>query len=202
MGTTKSLLYQKTCWNLGWEGGREGEAGTMTSCASQECLVRPGWELYDWTLNHRRRRCTSLACSHIQTSSPPLRRKLLHPQLAHHGRYQVQFLSQHSSYPGTATYTNLLLSYCTMLQTKAAARQAHADYCCSHIFSAPSTRAKRTSEVSAACTTNSCGCVRSTQAGTDLIDRNSNFSELLFDFRSMEGYHWIASYPKHMWQGK
>lgn len=37
-------------------GGKGGEAGTRVSCASQECLVWPGWELYDWAVTHGRRR--------------------------------------------------------------------------------------------------------------------------------------------------
>lgn len=45
-------------------------------------------------------------------------------------RDQVHFLSQHSSCPGTAACTtaNLLLSYCTTLQTKAADRRAYTDF--------------------------------------------------------------------------
>lgn len=140
VGTTTSLLYQKACWNLGREGGRRGEADTRISCASQECLVWPGWELYDWAVTHGRGRCTSLARSHTRAASPPLFcRRLLHPQLAQHPKYQVHFLSQHGSYPGTATCTttNLLLSYCTTLRTQAADKRAHDDYHCSHIIFTP-----------------------------------------------------------------
>lgn len=50
-------------------GVKGGEAGTRVSCASQECLVWPGWALCDWAVTHRGRSCPSPAQHCIQ---PPL----------------------------------------------------------------------------------------------------------------------------------
>lgn len=107
-------------------GGKGGKAGTTVSCASQECLVWPGWEVFDWAVTHRGRRWPGPAQRCIQ---PPL-----HPSAGTCYTHSWHSTRVPSLLPPPAQFipwhcNSHLWSYCTTLQTK-----AHADYCSSHGF--------------------------------------------------------------------
>lgn len=129
-------------------------------------------------------------------SSPPLCRKLLHPQLAQHQvpgllPHPAQFIPWHCS--------SHLWSYCTTLQTKAAEGQHMLITALlmafwpwtggkSPLWSCPCSHAP----APAAAT---CGA-----DGQDLCTLWSHREQLqffreLFSSKSTEGYQWIASYP-------
>lgn len=189
--TPKSLL-KPSMW-----GVRGGEAGSTISCASQECLVWPGWEVYDWAVTHRGRRCPSPAQRCIQ---PPL-----HPSAGSCYTHSWPSTRVPSLLPPPAQFIPWhcilhLWSYCTTLQTEAVEGQ-HMLIIAVPVVIWPWTQGARAlfGPVPAAMNPHHLGrtCVHS-----HLTESSSNFSKLLFGSKSTEGYQRIASYPKYTWQGK
>lgn len=90
----------------------------------------------------------------------------------------------------TYATTNLLLSYCTTLPTKAADGQAHADYRSSHVSFCPLNEGQGI--LHSPCS--STGCAEEPHT----LQSQQEHKFFSYCSRSTEGYQWITSYLKYM----